>query len=183
MINLIRQLKILRFITLFLLVGGCASGFIYEPIVTNFAGLGKPRVMLFDAQIIRGKDSYSLEMIVDISNNKLTLVGSSFGFRIFTLSYDGVSVIEGPGVGLPFYISNRLIIDDVMLILISRDVLKNNLPRNCFLNINGVIENIYCKERLLASITELPSSNGNSVISLKRSELGYELNIVMSEVR
>ena len=118
-------------ISLLYFLGGCASNFTGEPISLKLGGLGKPRVLMMQTQVIRGKDSYSMDMIVDVSKERLTVVGSSLGLRVFTLSYDGTRVAEGFGLGLPFYIPNRLVVDDVTLILTSREILKDSLPAGC----------------------------------------------------
>lgn len=164
-------------------INGCATANLSYPLTTKLEGLGAPRVLLMQEHIIRGNDSYSMDMVVEVSNEKLTVVGSSLGFRIFTLSYDGVTVSEGTGKKLPFYISNRLVIDDVMLVLSSNEVLKDNLPDECSMTQDGDFKNIYCRGRLTVSIKKLESYNMSTVIFLKRTDPDYQLNIIMNEVQ
>ena len=153
------------------------------PLVTKLEGLGNPRVLIMQVHIIRNNDSYSMDMIVEVSNEKLVIIGSSLGFRIFALSFDGATLLEGAGPGLPFYISNRLVVEDVMLTLYSNEVLQNNLPAECSMTEMDGLKDIYCRGRLVVSIKILDSNNVNTVITLKRTEPYYQLNIIMSEVQ
>ena len=170
-------------ISLLYFLGGCVSDFTGQPISLKLNGLGKPRVLMMQTQIIRGKDSYSIDMIVDVSKERLTVVGSSLGLRIFTLSYDGARVAEGFGLGLPFYIPNRLVVDDVKLILTSEEILKDSLPAGCSLYIEENIEKIYCGDQLVVSVKKIQLTNGNTEIFLNRSVPEYQLKIVMSEAQ
>ena len=170
-------------ISLLYFLGGCASNFTGESISLKLDGLGKPRVLMMQTQVIRGKDSYSMDMIVDVSKERLTVVGSSLGLRVFTLSYDGTRVAEGFGLGLPFYIPNRLVVDDVTLILTSKEILKDSLPAGCSLYIEDNLEKIYCGDQLVVSVKKIQLTNGNSEIFLNRSLPEYQLKIVMSEVQ
>ena len=154
-------------ISLLYFLGGCASNFTGQPISLKLDGLGKPRVL----------------MIVDVSKERLTVVGSSLGLRVFTLSYDGTRVAEGFGLGLPFYIPNRIVVDDVTLILTSKEILKDSLPAGCSLYIEDNLEKIYCGDQLVVSVKKIQLTNGNTEIFLNRSVPEYQLKIVMSEVQ
>ena len=166
---------------LFFTLGACSTININEPLATNLQEIGRPRVLLMQTQIIHSADTYSMDLIVDISRGKLTIIGSSLGIRVFTLSYDGVNISEGLGKGLPFYISNSLVVDDVMLALTSHEALKANLPIDCSLVVDNGLEKIYCRDQLIASVSQNRGLDKNMTVSVKRSNPEYELNIVMSE--
>jgi Protein of unknown function (DUF3261) len=163
------------------MLAACATDSMQKPLLTNLQGLGKKQVLQMQTQIIRARETYSLDLVVDISKEKVIIVGSSLGIRIFTLSYDGVNIAEGAGSGLPFYIPNDLIVDDLMLILTSNQALKDNLPADCSLVIAGDLVEIYCSNSLIVSIKELQGMNNNRAVSLRRSNPKYELNITISE--
>lgn len=167
-----------------LAVFGCASSFLGVPISSaKLDGLGEPRVLLMQTQIIRGNDSYSMDMIVELSKDQLTVIGSSLGVRIFTLAYDGDKVVEGIGLGLPIYFPSRLIIDDVKLIISSKDSLKSGLSADCSLASQGSVERIYCGGHLAASIKKIQLNSGTVEVALDRFNPNYQLNVVMSEAK
>lgn len=165
------------------ILGGCAVGLTNQPVASNIQAIGKPRVLLMQTQLIRGKDTYSMDLVADVSAERLIIVGSSLGVRLFTLSYDGVTVMEGLGRGLPFYISNRLVVDDVMLALTPMQALVANLPTDCSIFSESGLEKIYCGGKLTVSLRGWMTSNENTTVALQRFDPDYELNIVISEVQ
>ena len=165
------------------ILAGCVMDLSSQPVASNIQVIGKPRVLFMQTQLISGKDAYSMDLVADVSAEKLTIIGTSLGVRLFTLSYDGVTVTEGLGRGLPFYISNRLVVDDVMLVLTPIQSLKANLPADCSIFAETGLEKIYCRKRLTVSLRRQVASNGDITIALQRYDPDYELNIVMSEVQ
>jgi len=176
----LRGIACLLFITI---LAGCAVGLKSQSVAPNLREIGGLRVLLMQTQLISGEDTYSMELIVDASTEKLTIIGSSLGIRLFTLSYDGVTVTEGLGRGLPFYISNRLVVDDVMLALASTQALKANLPADCSIFTDSNLEKIHCEGKLTVSVKRYLTPSGNAAVSIQRFHPNYELNIVMSEVQ
>ena len=69
---------------------------------TGLNSLGAPRVIEMQMQVTRGSNSYTMDLVVEVHKQGLTVVGSSFGVRVFTLSYNGDYIAEGIGTGLPF---------------------------------------------------------------------------------
>ena len=162
---------------------GCATRLSNEQMGVSIASLGAPRVLLMQTQLIRGSDSYTMDMIVEVTSKQLMVVGSALGVRVFTLSYDGKNIVNGPGLGLPFYISNQLIVDDLMLILSDSQAFDAKLPEGFTIIRGPGLRNIYEGDQLILSVTESKALNGNTDISLRRANPKYALNIVMSEIR
>ena len=162
---------------------GCATRLSNEQMGLSIASLGLPRVLLMQTQLIRGSDSYTMDMIVEVTPKQLIVVGSALGVRVFTLSYDGKNIVNGPGLGLPFYISNQLIVDDLMVILSESQSFDAKLPEGFTIIRGPGLRNIYEGDQLILSVTESKAINGNTDISLRRTNPKYALNIVMSEVR
>lgn|GEM_PF-1621018 len=162
---------------------GCATRLSNEQMGLSIASLGVPRVLLMQTQLIRGSDSYTMDMIVEVTPKQLMVVGSALGVRIFTLSYDGKNIVNGPGLGLPFYISNQLIVDDLMVILSDSQSFDAKLPEGFTIIRGPGLRNIYEGDQLILSVTESKAVHGNTDVSLRRTNPKYTLNIVLSEVR
>ena len=127
--NLIIRLLGVLIVTLAL--SSCSTVFLNDSDGTSLNALGEPRVLEMQMHLTRGSDSYTMDLVVEVGKHGLTVIGSSFGIRIFTLSYNGNLIAEGIGAGLPFYVPNKLIVDDVILALSSRRALEGRLPKNC----------------------------------------------------
>ena len=133
--------------------------------------------------LIKGSDSYTMDLVVEVRKQGLTVIGSSFGIRIFTLSYNGNLIAEGAGTGLPFYVPNKLIVDDVILALSSRSALEGRLPKNCKLVRVGLVEKIYCDEKLLVNVERQKTADKNELVLVERFQPEYKVNFVISEVK
>jgi hypothetical protein len=134
-------------------------------------------------QVTRGSNSYTMDLVVEVRKQDLIIIGSSFGIRVFTLSYDGNLITEGMGSKLPFYLPNKLIVDDVILALSPRSSLEVGLPKNCNLLSEGEVSQIYCDETLLVSIRRNKMPDKNDLVSLERFHPEYKVNFVISEVK
>jgi hypothetical protein len=134
-------------------------------------------------QVTRGSNSYTMDLVVEVQKQGLMIIGSSFGIRVFTLSYDGNLIREEIGSRLPFYIPNKLIVDDVILALSSRSSLELGLSKNCKLISEGEAGQIYCDDKFLVSIRRQKMSDKNDLVSLERFHPEYKVNFVISEVK
>jgi len=179
--NLIIRLLGMFIITLAL--SACSTVFLNDSDGTSLNALGEPRVLEMQMHLTRGSDSYAMDLVVEVRKQGLTVVGSSFGVRVFTLSYDGNAIAEGAGSGLPFYVPNQLILDDVILALISRQSLESKLPQNCELVSNGDVGKIYCDGRPLVNVTHQKAANKNNLVLVERFQPEYKVNFVISEVK
>jgi len=150
---------------------------------TGLNSLGAPRVIEMQMQVTRGSNSYTMDLVVEVQKQGLIIIGSSFGIRVFTLSYDGNLITEGIGSKLPFYLPNKLIVDDVILALSPRSSLEVGLPKNCNLLSEGEVSQIYCDETLLVSIRRNKMPDKNDLVSLERFHPEYKVNFVISEVK
>lgn len=164
-------------------LSACSTVFLNDSDGTSLRALGEPRVLEMQMQLTKGSDSYAMDLVVEVRKSGLMVVGSSFGVRVFTLTYDGEVIKEGIGAGLPFYVPNQLILDDVILAISSRQSLESHLPKNCQLLSNGSIVKIYCDERLLVGVTRQETANKNNLVLVERFQPEYKVNFVISEVK
>ncbi|MBU3611611.1 DUF3261 domain-containing protein [Polynucleobacter sp. MG-27-Goln-C1] len=176
-------IRLLGMLLTVLALSSCSTVFLNDSDGTSLNALGEPRILEMQMHLIRGSDSYTMDLVVEVRKSGLTVVGSSFGVRVFTLSYDGAVIAEGTGAGLPFYVPNQLILDDVILALSSRQSLESNLPKNCQLVRDGDVGKIYCDERLLVNITHQKTANKNNLVLVERFQPEYKVNFVISEVK
>jgi hypothetical protein len=133
--------------------------------------------------LTRGSDSYTMDLVVEVHKQSLIVVGSSFGVRVFTLSYNGDVIAESIGAGLPFYVPNKLIVDDVILALYSSRALEDRLPKNCKLVRVGQVGKIYCDEKLLVNVEHQKTADKNELVLVERFQPEYKVNFVISEVK
>ena len=179
--NLIIRLLGVLIVTLAL--SSCSTVFLNDSDGTSLNALGEPRVLEMQMHLTRGSDSYTMDLVVEVGKHGLTVIGSSFGIRIFTLSYNGNLIAEGIGTGLPFYVPNKLIVDDVILALSSRRALEGRLPKNCNLVRVGEVGKIYCDEKLLVNVEYQKTADKNELILVERFQPEYKVNFVISEVK
>lgn len=166
-----------------LMLSSCSTVFLNDADGTSLNVLGEPRTLEMNMQLTRGSNSYAMDLVVDVRREGLTIIGSSFGIRVFTLSYDGDVIAEGVGAGLPFYVPNKLIIDDVILALSSKHSLESGLPKSCKLIWSGEFGEIYCDEKLLVNIKHQKAVDKNDQVLLERFQPEYKVNFVISEVK
>ncbi|MGV0963124.1 MAG: DUF3261 domain-containing protein [Polynucleobacter sp.] len=176
-------IRLLGMLFVALALSSCSTVFLNDSDGVSLNALGEPRILEMQMHLIRGSDSYTMDLVVEVRKSGLTVIGSSFGVRVFTLSYDGNVITEGIGSGLPFYVPNRLILDDVILALSSRQSLESNLPKNCQLVSNGDVGKIYCDERLLVNVAHQKAVNKNNLVLVERFQPEYKVNFVISEVK
>lgn len=164
-------------------LSACSTVYLNDSDGTSLNALGKPRLLEMQMHLTRGADSYTMDLVVEVRKQGLTVIGSSFGVRIFTLSFDGAVIAEGIGTGLPFYVPNQLIVDDVILALSTRHALDGGLPKNCQLLRDGQIGKIYCNNSLLVSIQHQQMTDKNELVLIERFWPEYKVNFVISEVK
>ena len=176
-------IRLMGMLIVALALSSCSTVFLNDSDGTSLNALGEPRILEMQMHLTRGSDSYAMDLVVEVRKQGLTVVGSSFGVRVFTLSYDGNAIVEGIGSGLPFYVPNQLILDDVILALISRQSLESKSPQNCELVSNGDVGKIYCDGRPLVNVTHQKAANKNDLILVERFQPEYKVNFVISEVK
>lgn len=170
-------------LTTLLLLSSCSTVFLNGSDGKNLGVLGNPRTLEMQMQISRGDASYAMDLVVDVRNQGLTVIGSAFGTRIFTLSYDGNVISEGMGLELPITVPNRLIIDDVILTLATLNSLEYGLPEGCSVSTAGDWRKIYCNSRLIVNIKHQKLSDKNELVSIQRQQPEYKANFVISEAK
>jgi len=175
--------RLLGMLIVALALSSCSTVFLNESDGASLNALGEPRVLEMQMHLTRGSDSYTMDLVVDVHKQGLTVIGSSFGIRVFTLSYNGDVIAEGIGIGLPFYVPNKLIMDDVILALSSRSTLEGKLPKNCRLVRVGEIGKIYCDKKLLVKIEHQKTTDKNELVLMERFQPEYKVNFVISEVK
>ncbi|QWD91640.1 DUF3261 domain-containing protein [Polynucleobacter sp. MWH-Braz-FAM2G] len=166
-----------------LLLSGCATVFLNDSNDKSLSGLGEPRTLEMQMQITRGDTSFAMDLVADVHNQGLTVIGSAFGARIFTLSFDGNLISEGVGLGLPITVSNRLIVDDVILTLATLKSLEVGLPKGCAISVDGDWRKIYCNEQLIVKIKHQKMADKNELVSIERLQPEYKVNFVISEAK
>lgn len=176
-------IRLLGMLIIALALSSCSTVFLNNSNGTSLNALGEPRVLEMQMHLTRGADSYTMDLVVEVRKQSLTVIGSSFGVRLFTLSYNGDVIVEGIGTGLPFYVSNKLIVDDVILALSSRGALEGGLPKNCMLVRVGEVGKIYCDEKLLVNVEYQKTANKNELVLVERFQPEYKVNFVISEVK
>ena len=175
--------RCLSVLMLVIMLSSCTTVFLNQYDSSGLNALGEPRTLEMQMHLTRGSDSYSMDLVVDVRRQGLTVIGSSFGVRVFTLSYDGDVIAEGVGAGLPFYVPNKLIIDDVILTLSSERSLDGGLPERCQLIRDGDAGKIYCDEKLLVVIKHQKTDDKNDQVLIQRFQPEYKVNFVISEVK
>ena len=166
-----------------LMLSGCATVFLNDSNDKSLSGLGESRTLEMQMQVTRGDTSFAMDLVVDVHNQGLTVIGSAFGARIFTLSFDGNLVSEGVGLGLPITVPNRLVVDDVILTLATLKSLEAGLPKGCAISVDGDWRKIYCNERLIVKIKHQKMADKNELVSIERLQPEYKVNFVISEAK
>jgi len=176
-------IRLLGMLIVVLALSSCSTVYLNESDGASLNALGEPRVLEMQMHLTRGSDSYTMDLVVEVRKQGLTVIGSSFGIRVFTLSYNGDVIAEGIGIGLPFYVPNKLIVDDVILALSSGSALEGRLPKNCRLVRVGEIGKIYCDKKLLVKIEHQKTADKNELVLMERFQPEYKVNFVISEVK
>lgn len=166
-----------------LLLNGCSTVFLSDSKEKVLGVLGSPRTLEMQMQISRGASSFAMDLVVDVRTQGLTVIGSAFGARIFTLSFDGNLISEGVGMGLPITLPNRVVVDDVILALVTLNSLETRLPSGCVISLEGDWRKIYCNDQLIVKIKHQKMSDKNELVSIERLQPEYMVNFVISEAK
>jgi len=145
---------------------------------------GSSRVIEVRLQIIRESHSQIIDTVVSIANNEFTIIGTAMNVRVFTLKYDGINIMQGSGIGLPFGINPNLIINDLILILSDKELIRANLPIEWRLisdEPNTAL--LFKNDKLIVKYEKSLDSMGNNSVFLKRYSPSYEINALFSEVK
>jgi len=164
-------------------LGSCSTVFLNNSGGSSLDALGEPRLLEMQMHLTRQSSSYSMDLVVEVRKQGLIVIGSSFGVRVFTLSYDGDAITEGVGRGMPSYVPNKLIIDDIILAISPGASLEGGLPKNCRLVRDGQAGNIYCNDKLLVSVQHQKTVNKNELVLIERYQPEYKVSFVISEVK
>jgi hypothetical protein len=180
-----KKMKVLAVMALLICgLQACSIFPIYDLISFPVKSFGHPRVVDVRLQIIRAGQSKVIDAVVNVGNNELTVIGSAMNVRIFTLKYDGENIIQGSGVGLPFGMPPNLIINDLILIVSDKRLVKANLEKDWGLISGGDnSELLFKKDKLIVKYEKSLDSMGNNVVYLKRYSPEYEIKAVYSEVK
>jgi hypothetical protein len=179
-----RRLKnfVVCFAALFLL-SSCSTVFLDSTNTNILEVLGKQKTLDIQMQITRGDGSYTMDLVVDIRNKVLTVIGSSFGTRIFTLYFDGNQITEGPGSGFPKMLPKRLVIDDIILTLVILEAFETGLPKGCSIFTEGDWRKIYCNSQLIVKVKYKKMFDKNEQVIIERLHPKYLVSFVISEVK
>jgi len=118
-----------RFVLLAALgLAGCASFWLSGglPLLKISPATFGSRIIEQRSAIVWPGEQRVLEMVLDIHGGTMTVIGLTFGARLFSFDYDGEKIVETQP--LPSGLSARRIVNDLLLIYAPLDALRVALP-------------------------------------------------------
>ncbi|MEW9898210.1 DUF3261 domain-containing protein [Chitinivorax sp. PXF-14] len=122
--------------------------------------------------------SDSLDAVLDIAPEQLTLVGLALGQRVLTLSYDGSKLSETRHPLLPDNVRGADILSDVELALWPAGAIRAALPAGWSLDDSEAGRVLRHGSRTVASIRYTASPRWQGRIELNNQQYGYRLTIL-----
>ena len=117
----------------------------------------------------------TLEMVLDIHAGTLTVIGMSFGVRLFSFDYDGEKIVETQP--LPGGLSAARIVNDMMLAYAPLDALSAALPTGWTVHEEPGIRQVFLDKTLNISIHYVEGLPWQGRVILDNHALSYQLTL------
>jgi len=117
----------------------------------------------------------TLEMVLDIQDGTMTVVGLAFGARLFSFDYDGKKIVETQP--LPSSLSAARIMNDLLLIYTPLDALRAALPANWTVHEKIGERQVFFDGTLNISIHYVEGSRWQGRTVLENHALRYQLTL------
>lgn len=157
-------------------LAGCAAAAI--PLLhVQPADFGDPRILEQRLQLVRHGRSLAFDAVAAVSPTHIQLVATTFGVRLYDVTYDGRTVIVGGRQSSVDHFPPIAAVDDFLLIFSPDRVLRAALPRDLRLESDTSGRKLYRGARLLAAITYSGPDPANGRSHLHNAALGYDLYV------
>jgi hypothetical protein len=155
---------------------GCTALFLPVPLLhVRPADLGPPRTVEQRLQIVRHGQAVVLDGVADVSADRVQLIATALGVRLYDLSYDGRHVVPGPAGSPAGGLPPRVALDDFLLLYAPADVLAAALPHDLRLVAGPDGRQLYRGSRLLVSVSYETGDPANGRSRLRNAALDYDL--------
>ena len=165
-----------------LLLSGCAS-WIGPPLLQiPPAALGRERTLEQRVVFERQSERMSFESVLEIDAERLRMVATAMGLRLFSLDYDGHAIEQGAGLPMPRGLPPEWVVDDTLFVLAPTAALDAALPESWRLEDSGRQRRVFLGERLIVEVRRDSDDPDNGHAELIQHALGYRLSIDTREV-
>ncbi len=160
-----------------MLFSGCANWFALPLLQIPPAALGPACMVEQRVSFTRGDEQRSFDAVLDLSAQRLDLVATAVGVRLFTLNYDGASIAQGPGLPMPGGLPPEWIVNDLLYVFAPVAALQAALPVGWqVIDAEGVRQILKAGEPVVEiSYSGADHWSGQALLEQKR--LGYRLQI------
>ena len=117
----------------------------------------------------------TLEMVLDIHADTLTVIGMAFGARLFSFNYDGEKIVVTQP--LPSGLSAARIMNDLLLAYTPLDALSAALPTGWTVHEKQGIRQVFLDETLNISIHYVEGLPWQGRVVLENHALSYQLTL------
>ena len=115
----------------------------------------------------------TLEMVLDVHDGSLTMIGMAFGARLFSFDYDGKKIVETQP--LPSSMSAKRIMNDLLLAFAPLDALRTALPPGWTVREVEGTRQVFLEETLNISIHTPEGSPWQGRVVLDNHALRYQV--------
>ncbi|MDR2244390.1 MAG: DUF3261 domain-containing protein [Burkholderiales bacterium] len=122
----------------------------------------------------------TLETVLDIHADTLTVIGMAFGARLFSFDYNGKRIVETQP--LPGNLSAARIMNDLLLAYAPLDVLRAALPRGWTVHEKQGVRQVFFDETLNISIHAIEGLPWQGRVVLDNHALRYQVTFDSHEV-
>ncbi len=160
-----------------LLLGACASWLALPLLKIQPAALGVDRTVEQRVSFSRGDESRSFDSVVEISSDRLNVIATAVGVRLFTLSYDGRTLTQGAGLAMPGGLPPEWVLNDLLYVYTPADVLQAALPDDWRVVDEDGVRRLLESGKLVIEIRYAGADRWNGRAELEQKRLGYRLRI------
>jgi hypothetical protein len=141
------------------------------------SALGRSITLQQQLHVEREDGSHDLQMVIDVDEDHVELVGLAFGQRVLTAYYDGKTLKEKRHMLLPSQVRSEDILEDIQLTYWPTQAIRDALPAGWTIEDEDKRRTLLLDDKPVMVIEYSSNPRWNGKVELSNLRYGYHLTI------